>query len=111
MPQVGLRTAGYRTFLKALSSQLHRLLDTNKLEFTNIGDLINPKKITGAFKYAFSTGNWGIQRGNTAQSGVAQMMSRMTAVAAVSNLRRINTPINREGKAVEDDAVLRRRGS
>ena len=27
------------------------------------------------------------------------MMSRMTCVAAISNLRRINTPINREGKA------------
>lgn len=89
----------YRSFLKTLSSQLSRLLDAKKLEYTNIGDLINHKKITGAFKYAFSTGNWGTQRGNTAQSGVAQMMSRMTNVAANSNLRRINTPINREGKA------------
>ena len=47
----------------------------------------------------FSTGNWGVQRSNNSQTGVAQMMSRMTAVAALSNLRRINTPINREGKA------------
>ena len=89
----------YRTYLKTFSAQLHRLLDQKKLEYTNIGDMINHKKITGAFKYAFSTGNWGIQRGNTAQTGVAQMMSRMTNVAAISNLRRINTPINREGKA------------
>ena len=89
----------YRTLLKTLSAQLSRLLDQNKLHYTNIGDMINHKKITGAFKYAFSTGNWGIQRGNTAQTGVAQMMSRMTSVAAQSNLRRINTPINREGKA------------
>tara|TARA_Y100000741_G_C18262385_1_gene560961 strand:- start:4945 stop:8418 length:3474 start_codon:yes stop_codon:yes gene_type:complete len=89
----------YRTYLKTLSSQLHRLLDQNKLEYTNLGDMINHKKITGAFKYAFSTGNWGVQRGNTAQTGVAQMMSRMTSVASISNLRRINTPINREGKA------------
>lgn len=89
----------YRTYLKSLQGQLSRLMDTGKLDYTNLGDLINHKKITGAFKYAFSTGNWGIQRGNTAQSGVAQMMSRMTNVAANSNLRRINTPINREGKA------------
>ena len=89
----------YRTYLKTLSAQLHRLIDQNKLEYTNLGDMVNHKKITGAFKYAFSTGNWGTQRGNTAQSGVAQMMSRMTVVAANSNLRRINTPINREGKA------------
>jgi DNA-directed RNA polymerase II subunit RPB2 len=89
----------YRTYLKTLTAQVNRVLDAKKLEYTNLGDMINHKKITGAFKYAFSTGNWGIQRGNTAQSGVAQMMSRMTSVAAISNLRRINTPINREGKA------------
>lgn len=89
----------YRTLLKSLSSQLNRLMENKKLSYTNIGDLINHKKITGAFKYAFSTGNWGVQRGNSTQTGVAQMMSRMTIVAALSNLRRINTPINREGKA------------
>tara|TARA_B110000046_G_C13024781_1_gene413281 strand:+ start:3346 stop:6933 length:3588 start_codon:yes stop_codon:yes gene_type:complete len=89
----------YRTLLKSLSAQMNRLMDTGKLPYTNIADLINHKKITGQFKYAFSTGNWGVQRGNSAQTGVAQMMSRMTTVAALSNLRRINTPINREGKA------------
>ena len=89
----------YRTLLKSLTTQMHRLMETGKLSYTNIGELINHKKITGQFKYAFSTGNWGVQRGNSAQTGVAQMMSRMTTVAALSNLRRINTPINREGKA------------
>lgn len=89
----------YRTLLKSLTSQLHRLMENKKIAYTNVGELLNHKKITGAFKYAFSTGNWGMQRGSTAQSGVAQMMSRMTTVSALSNLRRINTPINREGKA------------
>jgi DNA-directed RNA polymerase II subunit RPB2 len=89
----------YRTLLKSLTSQLQRLVENNKLCYTNIGDMINHKKITGAFKYAFSTGNWGMQRGSSTQTGVAQMMSRMTTVSGWSNLRRINTPINREGKA------------
>lgn len=89
----------YRTLLKSMTSQLHRLLENRKLVYTNVGDMLNHKKITSAFKYAFSTGNWGVQRGNSTQTGVAQMMSRMTAVAALANLRRINTPINREGKA------------
>ena len=83
----------YRTFLKSLTSQMNRLMDSRKLAYTNIGEMINYKKITGAFKYAFSTGNWGMQRGSSTQTGVAQMMSRMTTVAALSNLRRINTPI------------------
>ena len=89
----------YRTLLKTMSSNYHRLLELKRLNYTNLSEHLNHKKITGAFKYAFSTGNWGIQRGNSNQTGVAQMMSRMTAVAALSNLRRINTPINREGKA------------
>lgn len=89
----------YRTLLKSFTTQLQRLLENGKLAYTNLGELINHKKITSQFKYAFSTGNWGVQRSNTTQTGVAQMMSRMTTVAAMSNLRRINTPINREGKA------------
>lgn len=89
----------YRTLLKSFSTQLHRLNEQQKLLYSNVGELLNHKKITGAFKYAFSTGNWGMQRGKSSQNGVAQMMSRMTIVSALSNLRRINTPINREGKA------------
>lgn len=89
----------FRTLMKTFTTQLQRLLENDKLSYTNLGELINYKKITSHFKYAFSTGNWGIQRSNTTQTGVAQMMSRMTTVAAMSNLRRINTPINREGKA------------
>jgi DNA-directed RNA polymerase II subunit RPB2 len=89
----------YRTLLKSFTAQAQRLLEAGKLAYANLGELVNYKKITSHFKYAFSTGNWGVQRNNTTQTGVAQMMSRMTTVAAMSNLRRINTPINREGKA------------
>ena len=32
-------------------------------------------------------------------TGVAQILARMTPVAALANMRRINTPINRDGKA------------
>ena len=75
----------YRTLLKSLTSNMHRLMDQQKLAYANIGELINHKKITGAFKYAFSTGNWGMQRGSSTQTGVAQMMSRMTTVSGWSN--------------------------
>ena len=89
----------YRNFLKSIHTMFHKLSEANKLQYTNIGDLINHKKISSGFKYAFSTGNWGLQKGKTTQTGVAQIMSRMTLVSALANLRRINTPINREGKA------------
>ena len=58
-----------------------------------------PRRITSGFKYAFATGNWGAHKnGINAQNGVAQVMSRMTALSSKSNLRRLNTPINRDGK-------------
>lgn len=86
----------YRNFLKMLSMQLHRVVELGK-DF-NAGDLISHRKMTSGFGYAFATGNWGMQKG-AGQTGVAQVLSRMTTVSAVSGLRRINTPIAREGKA------------
>ena len=47
--------------------------------------------------YAVSTGNWGIQK-QSSQNGVAQILTRMNFLATLSHLRRVNTPINREGK-------------
>ena len=90
----------YRNFLKMLGIQLHKLVESNKEDTFNAGDLINHKKISSGFKYAFSTGNWGVQKGAiNGQTGIAQILSRMTTVSAIANLRRINTPISREGKA------------
>lgn len=89
----------YRNFLKTVSAQMYRLLESGKIDSVNIADVINPKKITGGFKYAFATGSWGIQKSGNGQNGVAQVLSRMTTIAASANLRRINTPISREGKA------------
>eukprot|EP00965_Chrysotila_dentata_P255924 6212381-Pleurochrysis_carterae.AAC.1 len=89
----------YRGFFKSLHSHVHKLIESNKMCFTNAADLITHKKLTGAVRYAFATGNWGLQKGKIHQSGVAQALSRMTMVSYMSNVRRINTPINREGKA------------
>ena len=92
----------YRNFLKMLSVQLHKVVEGNKEDTFNAGDLINHKKISSGFKYAFSTGNWGIQKGvPNGQTGIAQILSRMTTVSSIANLRRINTPISREGKAAK----------
>lgn len=90
----------FRNFVKSLQTQLSRLAESDKLEVTNVGDIINHKRISTGFKYAFSTGNWGMTKvKTTAQSGVAQMLSRTTLLSAIASMRRINTPINREGKA------------
>ena len=60
---------------------------------------IKSKAITNDIKYALSTGNWGRQTGGTPpKTGVAQQLNRLTFSSGLSHLRRINTPLNREGK-------------
>lgn len=86
----------FRSFHKMLSMHVHRAVDGAK--YVNIVEALNPKKITAGFKFALNTGNWGIQRQTNTQNGVAQLMARMNLLAHVSHLRRVCTPINREGK-------------
>nr|XP_043625222.1 DNA-directed RNA polymerase II subunit RPB2-like [Erigeron canadensis] len=59
---------------------------------------IKAKTITSGLKYALATGNWG--QANTAgtRTGVSQVLNRLTYVSTLSHLRRLNSPIGREGK-------------
>lgn len=86
----------YRNFRKKVSSEIRRLSDSGR--FVSIPDLMNIKRMTDGFTYALSTGNWGLQKGGSTQTGVAQMLSRINMIATVSHLRRVNTPLKREGK-------------
>lgn len=87
----------WRTFLKGVSATQSRLIEKGTIATCNFGDAIVHKKITSGFKHAFATGNWG-EKNRGGQTGVAQILSRMTTLSAISQLRRINCPISREGK-------------
>ena len=86
----------YRNFRKKIASEIRRLCDCGR--FVSIPDLMNIKRMTDGFTYALSTGNWGLQKGGSTQTGVAQMLARTNMIATVSHLRRVNTPLKREGK-------------
>lgn len=90
----------FRTVQKSLVMQLNKAAESNKLHFTNVGNLVAGKKLSQAFRYALATGNWGIlsTRGTTAQNGVAQQLGRMTIPATMSLLRKVSTPVARETK-------------
>jgi len=88
----------FRHEFRLMGRQLQRNLDMGK--FINFADVVSTN-ITVAIKYALSTGNWGIQKSATGQSGVAQVLSRLSAISTLSHLRHINTPINREGKIIK----------
>ena len=91
----------YRNHLKHITLHLHRLVDSGKVATANLASVLVDKRISAGFRYAFSTGTWGIQKTQSGQTGVAQVLGRQTATAAVSNMRRVNVPVNRDGKSVK----------
>ncbi len=60
---------------------------------------LNGKPIQDGINYSLATGNWTIQKGATgARTGVSQVLQRLTYQSTLSHLRRLNTPIGRDGK-------------
>lgn len=58
---------------------------------------IKTRYITDGLKYSLATGNWGDRRSVT-KAGVSQVLNRLTYASSLSHLRRLNTPLGREGK-------------
>ena len=87
----------YRGQRRKLASEIRRFAEASRC--VNIPDLLCAKRITDAFSYALSTGNWGMQKGGSTQTGIAQMLNRLNACATISHMRRTDTPLKREGRA------------
>lgn len=86
----------YRNMLKVMKMLLEKSLKNNK--YTTVTDAINSRLVTHAFRYALSTGNWGILKNSDQQTGVAQVLSRNQVFSTVSHITRINHNINRKGR-------------
>lgn len=56
------------------------------------------KVVTTHIRYAMNTGKWGMKRGGSPQSGVAQIHNRVTQISGTNNLRRVNVHIPKEGR-------------
>jgi len=55
--------------------------------------------VTNGLKYSLATGNWCTQdRAPSKKTGVSQVLQRLTFVSTLSHLRRLNTPLGRDGK-------------
>jgi DNA-directed RNA polymerase II subunit RPB2 len=67
---------------------------------SNVYKLIKPTIIEAGLKYGLATGNWGVKTSRMRQ-GVAQVLNRLTYIASLSHLRRVNTPIEKTGKLVQ----------
>eukprot|EP01116_Phalansterium_solitarium_P019596 TRINITY_DN5535_c0_g4_i2.p1 TRINITY_DN5535_c0_g4~~TRINITY_DN5535_c0_g4_i2.p1 ORF type:complete len:1189 (+),score=484.63 TRINITY_DN5535_c0_g4_i2:108-3674(+) len=75
---------------------LQKTLDQGR-EF-NLHMAIKGKTISAGLKYALATGNWGAGGKGAPRPGVAQVLNRLTYASTLSHLRRLNSPIGRDGK-------------
>ena len=73
----------------------------NIITLTNIPKIVKSSTIENGFKRALSTGDFGIKHLNSNKVGVAQVLNRLTFLASISHLRRINTPLDKTGKLVD----------
>ncbi|KAL9691169.1 hypothetical protein QQ045_011588 [Rhodiola kirilowii] len=64
----------------------------------NLQFAIKAKTITSGLKYSLATGNWGQANAAGTRAGVSQVLNRLTYASTLSHLRRLNSPIGREGK-------------
>jgi DNA-directed RNA polymerase II subunit RPB2 len=96
-----LLTALFKLNFKRMKRETQSIISKNIENNSNFNltVAIKQKTITNGMKYSIATGNWGFQTGSTPPKiGVSQVLSRLNYVSMLSHLRRLNTPINREGK-------------
>ena len=88
----------FRKLSKDVTRYGQKCIDEMK-EFSPVA-AVKHKTITNGLKYALATGNWGQQKSapGSVRAGVSQVLNRLTFASSLSHLRRMNTPVGREGK-------------
>jgi DNA-directed RNA polymerase II subunit RPB2 len=93
----GLFRQLFRKFAKEAQLSLKKMVD--ELKDMNITLAFKNKTITHGLRYALATGNWGTNKsGQVLKTGVSQVLNRLTFVSSLSHLRRMNTPLQKQGK-------------
>jgi len=70
------------------------------INMTNIYKIMKSTTIENGINRALSTGDFSIKQANSSKVGVAQVLNRLTYVASLSHLRRINTPLEKSGELI-----------
>jgi DNA-directed RNA polymerase II subunit RPB2 len=92
----GLFRGLYRKLTRDARGYAQRCVDKGR--DINVTAAINKDTITRGLKYSLATGNWGVMGVGEMRPGVSQVLNRLTYASTLSHLRRINSPIGREGK-------------
>ena len=83
----------FRQFTKTLHTQISKNLNAGKVQVC-INDYIQPARLTNNIEYHFRTGNWSLTK--DMNMGMVQQVSRMNRISTLSQLGRVNTPINKQ---------------
>lgn len=59
---------------------------------------VDKNVISRGLRYSIATGNWGDRTGTPSKTGVSQVLQRLTFSSTLSHLRRLNSPVGRDGK-------------
>jgi DNA-directed RNA polymerase II subunit RPB2 len=87
----------FKTLMKEVRMYAQKFIDRGK-DF-NLELAIKTRIITDGLRYSLATGNWGDQKkAHQARAGVSQVLNRLTFASTLSHLRRVNSPIGRDGK-------------
>ncbi|XP_065649764.1 DNA-directed RNA polymerase II subunit RPB2 isoform X2 [Hydra vulgaris] len=87
----------FKNLMKEVRLYAQKFIDKGK-DF-KIELAIKTKTITDGLRYSLATGNWGDQKkAHQARAGVSQVLNRLTFASTLSHLRRLNSPIGRDGK-------------
>ena len=92
----GLFRQLFRKLVKDARAAVQRAVDRGRE--VNVSASVNKDTVTRGLRYAIATGNWGAQGAADVRAGVSQVLNRLTFASTLSHLRRINSPVGREGK-------------
>lgn len=96
----GLFRMLFKKLTKDVSRYLQKCMDSNR-DF-NLNLAVKASTITNGLRYSLATGNWGDQKkAMQSRAGVSQVLNRYTYASTLSHLRRLNTPIGRDGKVAK----------
>jgi len=88
----------FAKLLKSVRQYLQKKVEAKK-EIPNLSLAVDRTIIEKGLQYSLATGNWTANRkGTPSKTGVSQALQRLTYASTLSHLRRLNSPIGRDGK-------------
>jgi DNA-directed RNA polymerase II subunit RPB2 len=99
----------FNKLVKEMQKQIVREINTGSwrtneeydfINLTNIYKIMKSTTIENGITRALSTGDFSIKQSNSSKVGVAQVLNRLTYVASLSHLRRVNTPLEKSGELI-----------